>query len=327
MDTQDAYRLLAALSPAGAIEPTRLQGIAAMMATGQKMAVRGRSEAEMVPAGLAVIPIMGGLSHRPSVLSELFGAGDAGTYTGIRRRLNDEVESRSTKRIVLLIDSPGGTVGGLEELAADIRAANRVKPVIAVADTFAASAALWLASQAGEFVATPSAAIGSLGVFLLHLDQSRALDRIGVKPTFLFADVSPFKVETNSLQPLSKEAKAALQTDVDAIGDKFVRDVARGRHVGEALVKSQFGKGRTLLANDALRAGLVDRIATFEQVLTGRSSSSPGRGMAFDAAPSRTSSRERIQQERRSLDALDGRISETAETPAERRRARLEDLR
>jgi len=299
VDTQDAYRLLAAESSIWAIEPARLHGIAAQIAAGQKLAIHGRGEPVTAPAGTAIVPIMGVLTHRPSILSELFGLGDAGTYAGIRRRLNSEVASRSTNRIILQVDSPGGTVGGLEELAADIAAANRVKPLIAVADTLAASAAFWLASQAGEFVATPSAAIGSLGVFLLHLDASRALDRAGIAPTFVFSKISPHKVETNSLQPLSKGAKAALQADVDAIGDKFVRDVARGRHVGEALVRSLFGQGRLLLAEAALRVGMVDRVATFEQVLTGRSASpASGRGAAYGNSPSRTTlaRRERLKR-------------------------------
>ena len=87
------------------------------------------------------------LSRRPSFLSELFGLGDAGTYTGISRRLAAAVADRSVKRIILLVDSPGGAALGVEELADEIRRANAVKPVVAVVDVLMASAALWLGQQ------------------------------------------------------------------------------------------------------------------------------------------------------------------------------------
>ena len=328
MDTQDAYRLLAAESSIWAIEPARLHGIAAMMAGGSKAAVHGRGGSVTAPAGTAIVPIMGPISHRPSFMSEFFGTGDAGSVVGIRSRLNEALSNRSVERIILDIDSPGGVVSGIPELAEDISAAARTKPVIAVANSLSASAAYWLMSAATEAVATPSAEIGSVGVFMLHLDASRALDRAGIDPTFIFSDISPFKVEGNAFESLGGDARDAFQSDVNAIGRQFIAAVSKGRGLSDGIVKSRFGKGRTLLADDALRAGMVDRIATFEQVLTGRfASPASGRGAAGSTPLPRTTSRERLERERIELDALDKRLAQRIDTPSDRRRSRLEELR
>ncbi len=246
--------------------PDHLEAVAAVIATGTKMAARSIPEAP-APKVASVIPIFGPLSRRPSFLSELFGLGDAGTYSGISRRLAVAVADRSVQRIILLVDSPGGAALGVEELADEIRRANAIKPVVAVADVLMASSALWLGSQAGEVIATPSADIGSVGVVGLHLDTSRALDRLGVTPTFIISNVSPFKSKGNELEPLSEEGRDHVQEMIDELAGRFVRDLARGRGVSEAIVIRQFGRGRTMFAPEAKRVGLVDRIATIERVL------------------------------------------------------------
>ena len=264
----DAYRLLAAESAIWAMAPAHLEALAATLARGDKLAVRHPGAAPTRSRGAtAVIPIIGPLRRRPSLLMQLLGLGEESTYGAIGRNLNVALADRQVENIVLQIDSPGGTVGGLPELADALARAGRTKPITAVADGLAASAAFWLASQAGRFVATPSAELGSVGVFLLHIDASRMADAEGLTPTFIASDISPFKTEGNELEPLTDEAKNFLQGEVNTIGQSFVRAVARGRKVSESTVTTLFGKGRMVLAPAAHRVGMVDGIETFDRVL------------------------------------------------------------
>ena len=182
---QDAYRLLAAESGIWAMEPVALEGLAVALARGDKLAARRGAAPAMRPGATAVIPIVGPLSRRPSLFSRLLGLGDSGTYQGISRALADALADRQVKGILLQIDSPGGTVGGLPELADEIARAGKIKPVTAIADGLAASAAYWLGSQATRFVATPSGELGSIGVFLLHVDASRGIDAEGLTPIYI----------------------------------------------------------------------------------------------------------------------------------------------
>lgn len=132
----------------------------------------------------------------------------------------------------------------------------------------AASAAYHLGSQATKFVATPSAELGSIGVYGLHVDASRAVDAAGLTPTYIASGISPFKTEGNPFEPLGEEARAFLQGQVDEIGRRFVRAVARGRRVSESTVTTLFGGGRVLLAPAAHRVGMVDGIETLATALS-----------------------------------------------------------
>src|SRR5690606_37146136 len=133
---------------------------------------------------IAVVPVRGMIEHRSSFFSEFLGGA---SIEALRAALRAALADPEVAAIVLDIDSPGGTVAGITELAAELRAARSVKPIYAVANTLAASAAYWLASQATEVVATPSATVGSIGVLVVHLDQSRALDQAGITPTIIAA--------------------------------------------------------------------------------------------------------------------------------------------
>lgn len=164
--------------------------------------------------------------------------------------------------IVLNVDSPGGVVTGVQEAADAIYAARQNKPIVALVNPLCASAAYWLASQANEIVSVPSGDIGSVGVFILHAECSGMLEQQGVKPTFIFAKDSPYKVDGNAYEPLSDTAREEFQTGVDEVMADFVKAIARGRGVPASKVISDFGKGRTLDARKAKAAGMIDRIAT-----------------------------------------------------------------
>lgn len=212
---------------------------------------------------IQVINLFGVVAHRMDMLSEMSG----GCST---LRIADEFDAAmsdpNVSAIVFNVDSPGGSTDGVPELAQRIRnARGKGKKLIAVSNTLMASAAYWLGSQCDEVIATPSSAVGSIGVFMVHLDESGLDEQMGLTYTLLFA--GKHKIDGNPYQPLSDDARVALQSDVDAFYTLFVNDVAKGRKVRAAAVQAGYGEGRCLIAQHALEAGLIDRIDTLDGVL------------------------------------------------------------
>jgi signal peptide peptidase SppA len=115
--------------------------------------------------------------------------------------------------IVISVDSPGGSVYGVPELVAEIYRARGQKPVVAVADSMAASAAYWIACQAEQVYVTPGGEVGSIGVLTAHADMSQALANEGVSVSVISA--GRYKAEASPYAPLTDEARAAIQARVD----------------------------------------------------------------------------------------------------------------
>lgn len=211
---------------------------------------------------VAVLPVYGVIAQRMNLMTQMSGGTSTEKLTADLRAL---VADPGVKAIVLNVDSPGGSVFGVTELAAEIRKARESKHIVAVANSWAASAAYWIASQADEVVVTPSGQVGSIGVYMEHVDISGALEREGYKATLVSA--GKYKVEGNAYEPLTDEARAALQASVDDYYVQFVGDVAAGRKTSRATVRAGYGEGRMLNAKAALEAGMVDRIATLDEVI------------------------------------------------------------
>jgi signal peptide peptidase SppA len=212
--------------------------------------------------GVAVLPIYGPISHRETLFSMIFGGTSTQRFSAsLRLALSDP----SVGAIILDVDSPGGTVDGIEELSSEIYQARGKKKMIAVANATAASAAYWIASAADEVVVSPSGQVGSIGVFSAHEDISKAAEKEGIKVTLISA--GKYKTEANPFEPLSAEARASIQQMVNTVGTMFVNAVARNRGVGAYSVTNGYGEGRMVLADDAVKAGMVDRVATLDQTL------------------------------------------------------------
>jgi signal peptide peptidase SppA len=213
-------------------------------------------------ASAAVIPIHGVITQRSSFWSWLFGGASLDL---LRNALREVLADPVVSAVIFDIDSPGGSVDGLTEFAKELRSyrASGDKPIVAVVDPLAASAAYWIASQANEIVVTPSGEVGSIGVYAAHEDDSAAFEMMGVKITLISA--GEYKTEGNPFEPLGDDARAAMQEQVDTFYAMFLSDVAVGRGVSVDAVASGFGEGRTFLAKKALQAGMVDRIGTLEE--------------------------------------------------------------
>lgn len=217
-----------------------------------------------VRGGVQVLALRGLISHRAAMLDDV--SGPRGTSVeAFTKRFREALANPDVGSIVLDVDSPGGTVDGVPELASEIFQSRGQKPIVAVANTIAGSAAFWIASQADELVVTPSGQVGSIGVFTAHEDKSAALEAEGRKITLISA--GDFKTEGNPFEPLSEDARAAIQVDVDAAFATFVRAVARGRSTTTTRVKSDFGRGRMVSADSAKAVGMVDRIETLDQTV------------------------------------------------------------
>lgn len=255
-----------------AILPEKLEAICAFLElriagtqfSAEEMEARIERPARVAakPGAVGVLPIFGTMSQRANMMSDISG----GVSTEVlRSQFADLVNNSDIKAIVLNIDSPGGSVFGVEELAADVFAARGTKPIVAVANSLMASAAYWVGSQADEIVATPGAITGSIGVYAIHEDISQAAEAAGFKYTVVKA--GKYKAEGIDVLPLDEEALGAMQARADSYYSLFTKAVARGRGVPESSVRTGYGEGRALTAQASKEAGLVDRIATLDQTL------------------------------------------------------------
>lgn len=217
------------------------------------------------PDGIAIVKVHGVITKASSFWSELFGGCSLDALQAALVQLRDDSAIRA---IVLHIDSPGGGVYGVDETAELIAEVGKRKRVVAYTDGLCASAAYWLASACERIVATPSAELGSIGVFAVHFDHSGELAEAGIVPTLVKA--GEHKAEANPYQPLSDEDRAAMQARIDVFYSLFTRRVAKGRGVAVDAVRGEtFGAGRVLNAAAAVSAGMADEIGTFGDVLRG----------------------------------------------------------
>lgn len=220
-----------------------------------------RTAAEAPQTGVAVLGLMGVVAQRMDMMEQVSG----GTSTeAFGKAFDAAVADKDIRAIVIQIESPGGSVFGVEELAAKIRAARGTKPIIAIADSYAASAAYWIGSAAEKFYVAPGGQVGSIGVINVHTDYSAAKKKIGIKETPITA--GRYKAE-GQFGPLTDEARAAMQKKVDSYYSAFVSAVALGRGVSAQQVMDKFGQGRLVIASEAVELGMVDGIATFGEVL------------------------------------------------------------
>lgn len=225
----------------------------------EKMVAANKGTRAKVARSVAVLPVVGVISQRMNLMTAISG----GSSTELLGREFDAlVADGSVDAIVLDVDSPGGNYYGTPELASKIMAARGSKPIVAVANSMAASAAYWIASACDEVVVTPSGDVGSIGVLAVHTDVSGFNEQVGVKHEYV--TYGRHKAEGNSDNPLSADTREYLQQQVDAAGRTFDKAVAAHRGTTAKAVHDTFGQGRMFNAKDAIGLGMADRIGTLE---------------------------------------------------------------
>lgn len=226
-------------------------------------AAKKRGRPRKISGGIQVIGLKGVLMPVGGLLAMFFDIENP--LDRFQRDFDQAMGNDEVGAIVLDVDSPGGVVDFIPEVAAELHKARGKKPIVAVANTLAASAAYWLASQADEVSVTPSGEAGSIGVYAAHRDMSGALEMAGIKNTLIHA--GKYKIEGNPFEPLTDEAREHIQADVNGFYDMFTADVARGRGVKQQAVRDGFGEGRVLSAKDAVRDGIADRVETLGEAV------------------------------------------------------------
>ena len=233
---------------------------------------------------IGVIDAIGLLVKR---ISGDFLSGGPTTYAEIENDFMDAVTDPSIRGILMVVDSPGGECVGCFELADLIHSQRGTKPIVAVADGDAFSAAYALASSADELWVTKTGGVGSVGVWMLHVDQSKWNEKAGIKPTYIFAGAH--KVDGNPHEPLGKDAMAALQGEVDRIHGMFVDTVARNRGMSAKVVRGT--EARLFMGQDGVAVGFADEVGGLNDALASlrsRINGSGGKQRAAASAPSKT---------------------------------------
>lgn len=228
------------------------------LANSRRVMLRGDTE------NVAIIPVTGPIFPRANLFTYMSGA----TSTEILAQdLRTALDDRTVDSIILDVDSPGGAVAGINELSDLIYQARQEKPVIAYAMHQMASAAFWIGSASKSIVAERTAMLGSIGV-VTRVEDTRGRDeRSGVRTFNIVSNVSPDKV----LDPAADEGRAKIQKVVDDMAAVFVETVARNRGISSDDVIRGYGQGGVLVGENAVAAGMADRVGSMEQLIAEQS--------------------------------------------------------
>lgn len=227
--------------------------------------------------GVAIVPVNGPI-FRYANLFTMFSGGTS--VQDLATDFQASLENPSVKAILLNVDSPGGEVAGINEMATMIRAAAGAKPVVSYVGGMAASGAYWLASQSQAIVADATAMLGSIGVVATFRDKKAADEKAGIANYEIVSSQSPKK----RMDPATESGRAYIQALIDDLAAEFVAAVAEGRGVTAEKVLSDFGQGGVMTAKRAIDAGMADRLGSFESVLAELAQMEPGKTYSFGAA-------------------------------------------
>ena len=260
-----------------AIAPDRLTEIQAIYAThlrGESIDIeavearigrqlQNQSQGYQVQDGAALIPLRGVMAPRMNLMSQVSG----GTSTELfARDVQAALSDPQVKSIVLLVDSPGGSVGGTQAAAAAVMAARGVKPIATYSDGTMASAAYWVGSAADRvYISSGVDQVGSIGVVASHVDVSQREAQLGMKTTEIVA--GRYKRIASQYGPLTESGRQSIQDQVDYLYSLFVGDVAAQRGVSTDKVLADMADGRVFIGQQAIDAGLVDAIGRIEGVI------------------------------------------------------------
>jgi len=221
---------------------------------------------EIMGDGVGVIKIRGPLARKSNYRM---------TYDDILQTIQTAVADQKVKSVLLDIDSPGGVAAGMYEASEEIAKLRGQKPIWSYANDLMASAAYGIGAAADRALGSSYSQVGSIGVVMMHLEFSKMNEKMGVKPTFIFAGRK--KVWGNAEEPLDPGAKKEFQDIVDAHYDRFVETVnsVRPSLSEKAIRKTEAG---VLTGEQAKVAGLIDDVMSFDDALAALSDVTKGKG-------------------------------------------------
>ena len=219
-----------------------------------------RKSYEVTPDGIAIVPVEGTLVHKSYGIDALSGLR---SYTDIQAEIEDAATDPAIKAILLDVDSPGGELAGAFDAADTIFAARVAKPLFAVANNDAFSAAYLLASGAERVYVSRTSGVGSIGVIVSHLDVSGNDEKMGYKYTIIYA--GSHKADLQPHAPLSEEARAVLEAEVARTYQLLVSSVARNRGTPESFIRAT--EAALYFGSDAVNLKLADRMGTRQDAL------------------------------------------------------------
>ena len=210
--------------------------------------------------GVAVIPIVGSMSHRATGIEAMSGMT---SYSTLQKQFDAAFNDPNVGSILMDIDSPGGSVAGAFDFRDYLMSKKGTKPVYALARDAMCSAAYLIGSTADKVYATQTARVGSIGVVAMHTDASGKMEKEGLKPTFISA--GKFKTAGNPYEKLEGEKLKYLQDSVDESYDMFINAVADARGIDKKVIRDT--EARVYGGKKAVEIGLADGIRTYESVI------------------------------------------------------------
>ncbi len=205
----------------------------------------------------AVIPIHGPIFSRPNILTEWLGIGIV--LSDVTSDIQKILDNPDVDSILLDVDSPGGTVTGINEASNFIKEASKEKTITAYVGGTGTSAAYWLASAADEIVLDATARVGSIGVVVAYPNPQEDNDGyIEIVNT-----ASPNKRPNIS----TEQGKKVVTSELDDLADVFISTIANNREVSESTVRNDFGKGGILVGQKAIAVGMANRLGSFEELM------------------------------------------------------------
>jgi signal peptide peptidase SppA len=209
--------------------------------------------------GTAIISVNGALAS--AQIPYWYAMADL-TYENLIAAVSEAANDGEVERILLRMNSPGGTVTGCAEAAALLDKLAEQVPIWAHCQ-MADSAAYWLASAANRIIVDPTGEAGSIGTIMTHTDMSKMLAEWGIDVTHIFSGDK--KADGSPYEPLSKDALARFQAEVDYLRGIFVDSVSGYRQMdSKALMDTQ---ADTYIGQMAVDAGLADETGFFNDVL------------------------------------------------------------
>lgn len=213
--------------------------------------------------GVAVIDVNGVIAPKANLFTRISGGTSAQL---LESQVKQAMEDPAISSILLSIDSAGGSVFGVPEVAEAVRIAADTKPVVALGTGTVASGAYWIASAANEiFMSSAVVAMGSIGVVATHIDTSERERREGIRTSEITA--GKYKRITSAHSELTTEGREYLQAQVDEIYGVFVETVARNRGVSVDTVLAEMAGGKIFIGKQALSAGLADGVKSRAQLI------------------------------------------------------------